>query len=150
MVSLKNIEKMRAENNVTGLIKALEKSDNICDEIRIAGAVQDALEDIGRRTTMPLIEALRDRDPYVRSGAAWILGNIKDANTVAPLIEALKDEDENVKWLAVTALGDIGDDRDIDPINMVPTNDDEFLKEMVAEALQKIRSRCYKNLTEEE
>lgn len=141
MVSLKTIEKMRVENNVTGLIKALGKSDNICDEIRIAGAVQDALEDIGRRAAMPLIEALRDRDPYVRSGAAWILGNIKDSGTIEPLIEALKDEDENVRWLAVTALGDIGDERAIDPISMVPTNDDEFLKEMVAQALEKIKGK---------
>ncbi len=136
-----NIEKMRAENDVKGLIKALGKSDDICDEIRIAGAVEHALEDIGHRTTEPFIEALRDKDADVRSGAAWILGNIKDTSMAQPLIEALKDEDKNVRWLAVTALGDIGDEEAIDPISMVP-NDDEFLKEMVTEALQKIRRRC--------
>jgi len=134
---------MRARNDVKGLIGALGKSDDIRDEIRIAGAVEDALEDIGRRTTEPFIEALRDKDASVRSGAAWILGNIKDPNTVEPLIEALKDEDENVRWLVVSALGDIGDERAIDPISMVPIEDDEFLKEMVAESLQKIKSRCH-------
>ena len=131
-----NIEKMRAKNDVKGLIKAL-KSNNL----RVLGAVEDALEDIGRRTSEPFIEALGDKDAGVRSGAAWILGNIKDASTVEPLIEILKDEDKNVRWLAVAALGDIGDERAIDPISMVPTDDDEFLKEMVAEALEKIKSR---------
>lgn len=133
-----NIEEMRATNDVKGLIKALGKSD----EIRIAGAAEDALEDIGRRTTEPFIEALRDKDADVRSGAAWILGNIKDTNTVEPLIAALKDKDKDVRWLAVAALGDIGDERAIDPISMVPTDNDEFLKEIVAEALEKIRSSC--------
>lgn len=133
-----NVEKMRAKNNVKGLIKALLKSD----DIRIAGAVEDALEDIGHRTTEPFIEALRDKDADVRSGATWILGNIKDTSMAQPLIEALKDEDKNVRWLAVAALGDIGDEEAIDPISMVPNDDDEFLKEMVTEALQKIRRRC--------
>ena len=130
---------MRAKNDVKGLIKALGKSDDIRDEIRIAGAVEDALENIGHRTTEPFIEALRDKDATVRSGAAWILGNIKDANTVEPLIEALKDKDKDVRWLAVTALGDIGDKRAVGPISTVPTDDDEFLKEIVADALRQIK-----------
>jgi len=131
-----NIEKMRAEDDVKGLIKALPKSN----DLRVLEAIEDALEDIGHRTSEPFIEALRDKDAGVRSGAAWILRNIKDSNTVEPLIEALRDRDKDVRWLAVTALGDIGDERAIDPISMVPT-DDEFLKEMVAEALEKIKSR---------
>ena len=136
-----NIEKMRAKNDVKGLIKALGKGDDIRDEIRIAGAVEDALEDIGRRTTYPFIKALSDKDAGVRSGAAWILGNIKDARAQEPLIEALKDKDENVRWLTVTALGDIGGERAIGPISMVPTDDDESHKQMVGDALEKIRSR---------
>jgi len=136
-----NIEKMRADDDVKGLIMTLRKGDDICDEIRIVGAVEDALGDIGRRTTEPFIEALRDRDTTVRSGAAWILGNTGDIKAQEPLIEALKDNDKDVTWLAVTAIGDIGDERAINPISMVPTDDDEFLKEMVAEATEKIKSR---------
>ena len=132
-----NVEKMRAKNDVKGLIKALPNSN----DLRVLGAIEDALEDIGHRTTEPFVEALREKDASVRSGAAWILGNIKNAGTQEPLIEALKDKDESVRWLAVTALGDIGDERAIDPISMVPTDDDEFLKEMVAEATEKIKSR---------
>ena len=131
-----NVEKMRAKDDVKGLLKALKSN-----ELRVLGAVEDALEDIGHRTSEPFIEALKDKDAGVRSGAAWILGNIKDARAQEPLIEALKDKDKDVRWLAVTALGDIGDERAIDPISMVPTDDDEFLKQMVADALKQIRSR---------
>jgi len=131
-----NIEKMRAKDDVKGLIKALKSND-----LRVVGAVEDALEDIGRRTTEPFIKALRDKDAGVRSGAAWILGNIQDARAQEPLNESLKDKDKDVRWLAVVALGDIGDERAIDPISMVPTDDDKFLKEIVAETLEKIKSR---------
>jgi len=131
-----NIERMRAKNDVKGLIKAL-KSNNL----RVLGAVEDALEDIGRRTSEPFIEALGDKDADVRSGAAWILGNTGDTRVLEPLIKALEDNDKNVRWLAVAALGDIGDESAIGPISMVPTDDNNFLKEMVAEALEKIRSR---------
>ena len=138
-----NIEEMRARNDVKGLIKALGKSNDIHDEIRIARVVEDALEDIGHRTTEPFIEALRDKDAGVRSGAAWILGNIKDARTLEPLIEALKDKDGNVRWLAIASLGEIGNERAIGPIRMVPTGNDEFLKEIVADALKQIRRLKY-------
>lgn len=139
-----NVDRMRANNDVVGLLKKLRETD----DLRVLGALEDALEDIGHRSIQPFIEALKDKDAYVRSGAAWILGNIKDVNTVDPLIEALKDEDENVRWLVVTALGYIGDERVISHIKMVPTDDDEFLKEMVAEALQKIKDRYTKKYDE--
>jgi hypothetical protein len=143
-----NIEKMKSENNATGLINLLRKTGNDfggdcdCYEIRIIGKVEDALEGIGRRTTLPFIEALRDKDVDVRRYAAWILRNMKDATTVEPLIDALKDKDETVRWLSVMALGDIGGKRAMDPIRMVPIDDDD-LKVAVAEALSKIRRRCY-------
>lgn len=132
-----NLGKMRAKNDVKGLIKALKSND-----LRVMGAIEDALEDIGRRTSEPFIEALRDKDAGVRSGAAWVLGNTGDARAQEPLIEALKDKDKDVRWLAVVALGDIGDERAIDPISMVPTGDDISLREIVAEALEKIKKRC--------
>lgn len=120
---------MRATNDVKGLLKALDSKD-----LRIVAAAEDAVEDIGHGTTGPFIGALRDRDTSVRSGAAWILGDIKGASAKETLIKALKDENKEVRWLTVAALGDIGDERAIHPISMVSTDDDEFLKEIVADA----------------
>ena len=136
-LSQPNIEEMRAKNDVKGLIKALMKSD----DIRVAGAVEDALEDIGHRTSKPFIEALRNKDADIRSGAAWILGNTGDARVQGPLIAALKDEVGAVRWLAVTALGGIGDERAITSIGVLPTDADEPLKQIVADALKQIKSR---------
>lgn len=137
-----NVEKMKASKDVKGLLKVLKESD----DIGVAFSVEEALEDIGHRTVEPFLEALKDKDAYVRSGAAWIIGNIKDASTMEPLIEALKDEDKDVRWLAVVALGDIGDERAISPITMIPTVNDEFLKEIVSEALEKIKNRCMREM----
>lgn len=134
---------MRARNDVKGLIKALNTSD-----LHVVIAAEDALEDIGCRTIKPFIEALRDKDASVRSGAAWILGNIGDPRAQEPLIEALRDKDKDVRWLAVAALEYIGNERAIESISMLPIDDDEFLKEMVAEALEKIKSR-YKDKCDE-
>ncbi len=67
-LSKPNIEKMRATNDVKGLLKALDSKD-----LRIVAAAENALEDIGHRTTEPFIEALIDGDASVRSGAAWII-----------------------------------------------------------------------------
>ncbi len=53
-----NVEKMRAKDDVKGLIKALGKSNDIRDEIRIAGVVEDALEDIGHRTVEPFVNKM--------------------------------------------------------------------------------------------
>jgi HEAT repeat protein len=137
-----SVDRMRANNDVIGLLKTLKESD--C--IGVAGAVEDALEEIGHRTVKPFIGALNSKDAFVRSGAAWTLGNIKDSSTVELLIETLKYEDENVRWLVLAALGDIGDERAIDPVSIVRTGNDEFLREMVAETLEKIRSRCLKEI----
>ena len=43
----------------------------------------------------PLIAALKDENPGVRTEAAKALGEIGDARAVQPLIEALKAEDFN-------------------------------------------------------
>jgi HEAT repeat protein len=47
----------------------------------------------------------------MRRGAAWALGQIKDARAVEPLLAALKDRDEDVRRAAAGALGEIGDKR---------------------------------------
>ena len=132
------VEEMRIQNDAEGLFKAMFNSDD--PEVKFA--IDDALEDVGHRTIEPFIEALKNDNPWVRSGAAWILWNVQNVLAMGPLLEALADEDENVRWLVVAALGNIGDRSAIEPISMVPTGDDTFLKEIVADALESIKSRC--------
>ncbi len=67
-----NIEKMRAKNDVKNLIKALKSND-----LRVAGAVEYALEDIGCRTSEPFIEVQRDKEAiYKLLQRASVMENI--------------------------------------------------------------------------
>jgi len=54
-----------------------------------------------------LIEALKNKDWYVRAEAAGVLGGIEDARAVEPLIQALKDKDEFVREVVAMALKEI-------------------------------------------
>ena len=63
-----------------------------------------ALGEIGdSRAIEPLIQALKDKDKYIREWAADALGEIGNERAVEPLIEALKDEYSSVRWNAVWA-----------------------------------------------
>ena len=83
-----NIEKMKANGDVEGLIKALKHRDEAVQE--------DAAVALGRigdvRAVDPLIRALKDELSDVRERAAYALGKIGDARAVDPLIRALKGE----------------------------------------------------------
>jgi len=58
---------------------------------RALGKIKDS------RAVKPLIEALKDEYPEVRSYAAQALGEIKDPQTIEPLIQSLEDEDSDVR-----------------------------------------------------
>jgi hypothetical protein len=82
-----NVEKLKKERNVNGLIKALRHKDSL---IRLRAA--EALGSIrDKKAVEPLIQALlNDEDPWVRRKAALALENIPDKRAVEPLIQALK------------------------------------------------------------
>src|SRR5262249_8383862 len=60
---------------------------------------------------------LRDRDEEVRSGAAYVRGEIGPAakEAVPALIESLKDQDKGVRCWAAWALGEIGPAKNVVP-----------------------------------
>lgn len=64
----------------------------------------------------PLIEALKDENPHLRSHAAAALGLIGDKRAIEPLNEVLDNEDEDSEvCLRVTvALGKLGDEETIE------------------------------------
>jgi hypothetical protein len=51
----------------------------------------------GKDRIQVLVEALKDKDSFVRRSAAYALGELKDPRAVEPLIEALKDEVSDVR-----------------------------------------------------
>lgn len=56
----------------------------------------------------PLIDALDDSDPDVRTAAADFLGDLGDQRAVEPLTEAFDDQEVDVRWAAVRSAGKLG------------------------------------------
>jgi HEAT repeat protein len=106
-----NIEKMKAKQDVKGLIKALHYKKNSqirFDAARLLGEISDL------RAVDPLIDALEDEEVMVRNEAARVLGEIGDPRAVDPLINALDSEEDysiGVRWGVIEALGKLGDTR---------------------------------------
>ncbi|MFZ3385591.1 MAG: HEAT repeat domain-containing protein [Candidatus Hydromicrobium sp.] len=99
-----NVEKIRVNKDVEGLIRALKYKDK---DVRWEAV--EALVKIGKPAVELLIEALKDEDWHVRGRAAVALGNIGDGRAVGPLIKALKDKDSDVRMRAAEALVKIGE-----------------------------------------
>jgi len=119
-----NVEKLRANDDINGLIKALdyEKDYKVrLDAMRALGDLRDYLSTdvMVRRTTGkkdpyygPIAEALRtklfDNHTLVRQAAADALGQINDRNAIQLLITILqwqKDSDNDLRRAVARALG---------------------------------------------
>ncbi len=107
-----DIEKLKAEKDVPGLIKALEYEKN-AEYYRIAAVAKfvriDAAKALGElkdvRAVEPLIEVLKNDHPLVRLKAVAALGRIGDLRAVEPLISALRDESLMIMESAAVVLG---------------------------------------------
>lgn len=89
------------------LIPALKDKDYIRNEAEkaIETICTDAVKRIGADAVKPLIGALNDESPRVRSSVARILGRIQDDKSVHALIEALKKEmNQEVRFIIRNAL----------------------------------------------
>ncbi|WXG39961.1 MAG: HEAT repeat domain-containing protein [Candidatus Freyarchaeum deiterrae] len=132
-LSESDIERMEAEKDVKGLIKALSYSFYIITE-----KATEALAKIGEPAVEFLVLALKDDYWLVRQGAANALGNIRDKRAVEPLIQALKDKDMLVLRGAIEALGKIGDERAVQVL-IHSLNDERFdIREEAVLALRNI------------
>jgi HEAT repeat protein len=130
-----NIEKLKAKQNVEGLIKALgnkKYADVRWQSARVLEQIRD------KRAVEPLIEALSDNHGLVRKSAIEALGQIGDARAVEPLITGLNNEDDEIRLSVVSALKQIGDERAIEPLITVLKDKDTDVRISAASALGQI------------
>ncbi len=100
-----NIEKLKEEKDITGLINCLDDDD---EDVQFEAAL--ALGKIGdTRVVEPLIQALNAKSSTVRWRVALSLGEIKDTRAIEPLKVAATDQDSQVQWRAAEALGIFGE-----------------------------------------
>ncbi|MHC4537808.1 MAG: HEAT repeat domain-containing protein [Planctomycetota bacterium] len=93
-----------------------------------------------KEAVQPLLKALVDKSPYVRTYAASALGKIGDIIALQPLINALGDSNPNVRLFAANALGLLGDSQAEQPLNNLLKDQDERVRKMAAKALTRIRA----------
>jgi HEAT repeat protein len=105
------LSKDPTEARVDKLIKNLGDKDE-----RVSYTSADELCKIGEPAVDPLIKALKDDNPSVRSYAAGALGIIGDHKATDPLIKTLKDNDRGVRIAASRALGELKDQKAIEPL----------------------------------
>ncbi|MBI3464751.1 MAG: HEAT repeat domain-containing protein, partial [Planctomycetes bacterium] len=91
------------------------------------------------------VKALKHSDPFVRSRAAVVLGQIGPAAKAAvpALIEALKDPNPYTRWSVVEALGKIGPKaRDAMPALRAALRDkNDGVRSSAAESIRRIKGR---------
>ncbi|MFC2173334.1 HEAT repeat domain-containing protein [Acidobacteriota bacterium] len=109
-----DIEQLKAQKNVKGLVKILKSQDR--SERKSAVSALGEIGDTG--AVEPLIDLLR-ADETLRNEAAFALGRIRDGRAVEPLIETMKiamKADQKQCGIILDALGEIGDPRAVQPV----------------------------------
>lgn len=101
--------------------------------------VLEALAKIKEPAVLPLIGALSDEDPDIRSGAACALGEIGDNRAIMPLVKNLKDENPKSRWKTVLSLIKFGE-QSVNPLIEVLKEDNIMVKKKAIEALEEIAS----------
>lgn len=127
-----NVEKMKAKEDVKGLIKALtDKSEDVRD------AAAKALGEIGEPALSPLIEALKDENRDVREAVAKALVKVGEP-AVKLLIQARQVSREYVRRQE-RVLGMAGNLREVEPVIQALKDSDRRVREAVKRALGEVR-----------
>jgi HEAT repeat protein len=105
------------------------------EDPNIAYASAYALIDIGKPAVDPLIEALKDDNPQVRSFAALALGEIRDKKAMKPLLEILADPSPKVRMNVAYSLGEIGAVEAVEPLIKLLKDEDGEVVRMTVIAL---------------
>lgn len=86
-----------------------------------------------------LADALEDKDPKVRLGAARVLGFVGTPEAIKGLERLLTDSDRDVRRATVSALGEMRDARATQPLIKALSDEWWFVRSEAAQALGKIR-----------
>lgn len=122
-----NVEKLKANKDVKGLIGALR----FANDPNVQSAAGTALVDVGdisdRGDVECLLAALNDRNRDVREIAAVAFHQVRDPRAVEPLIRVLKDSKQYwfLRWRVAATLGEIGDPRAVDALIAVLIGKDQ-------------------------
>jgi len=137
------LDKKKAPLALPGLIKLLADPS----QATLAGTTQPirdhAIQALGRMgpcVSDQVIEALDDKNPLVRMGAADVVVQLRDPRAVKPLVKLLHDPNRELASRAIVPLGSIGEPS-IEPLLAALIDDDTLVRTWAVSALGLIRDR---------
>ena len=133
-----DVEKMKEEGDIDGLINALNDDDMYIHKL----ALEELCKIGDPRVVEPLLSALKYGHDYydkVDTRMPIVNGLVKVGGpAVEQLIDALKSGDWRVRWTAVLALGEVGDTRAVEALIDALKDTRRGVREFAVEALGKI------------
>lgn len=136
--AVQELGKRKEKLAVEKLIELLKNDENAL--VRDNAAY--ALCEIGDVRSIPsLIEALKDKDEWVRKSAAKALGILKARDALTSLISLTEDPSPSVRKAAVRSLGQIGDIRAEPYIKKLCHDSNILVKKYAIQALEMLKKR---------
>ena len=118
--------------------------DALCDNDKnVRRVAADTLKNIGAPAVIPLVNALRDRNPAVREEAAFVLGTIDTPEAITQLIGAMQDQDRDVRRHAVFALGKLQSPEAVPPLLNALRDEDQYVRRAAEYVLEKMLGRSW-------
>jgi HEAT repeat protein len=137
---LPNIDQLREDGDLTGLIDALIQVTDVGTRRKAAAAIGWHVEDVHSTAVMPLIQVFNDTDENatVRAAAADALSLIDSAGAVQMFIAALSDGAPEVRSAAAAALGRLSFTRATEPLVGAFEDEDARVRAEIAWSLGQI------------
>lgn len=107
------------------------------EESSVAVQARMSLVKIGIPSVAPLVDALHDANPAVRTNSVKALAEIGDPRVVEPMIAILRDPDAEARTQAAFALGGIEDNRIVEPLKSATQDPDPSVRSAAGASLLK-------------
>lgn len=143
------LAKLGNERAIEPLIALLTQDKNTFVRARAVSALGTLGQVDSASVFVPIVSALKDRDPIVRSMAVTALGKLSDTCIHDLLLELLNNPDGDVRSAAVLTLAHVGDERALPALTWIQQNDTGYsgankIKDHATYALQHIQERQQK------
>ncbi|HEX2909344.1 MAG TPA: HEAT repeat domain-containing protein [Chloroflexia bacterium] len=118
------------------ILAMLASTQNIDERVELMEALAKFRN---RRAAQPLIEALQDDNPRIRSIAVYSLVKMRNKQVVEPLLISLKNPESVNIYRVISDLGRLGDVRSIEPLAELLNHPDKTVRVLTTQAIGRVK-----------